>query len=204
MLAFALALSFAVPPPATAQSLPAAACDTLQRLGAKFGSLNQGDDDQRRQFALIVAEQFAFSFPNQGWGSKSAGAGRPQTKDVVARQGMMGLEGWDLVDGATRQVTCTSHVDLQGQVFIAVAPRDHLGGSPPPPPPGPLPGPLPPPPPELLTATADLQQQQLALLLQIIAKLETQLDQQRVQSAALESAVRDLKAEIAKGIRVRF
>jgi len=68
----------------------------------------------------------------------------------------------------------------------------------------PLPPPVDPPAPSASAATADLQQQQLALLLQIVAKLETQLSQQQEQSAKLELAIRDLKAEIAKGIKVRF
>ena len=61
-----------------------------------------------------------------------------------------------------------------------------------------------PPAPSVTAATADLQQQQLALLLQIVAKLDTQLTAQQEQSAKLEAALRDLKAEIAKGIKVRF
>lgn len=122
---------------AGAQSLPDAQCATLKQLGSKFGTLNKGTDDQRRQFALIVAEQFAFSFPGEGWGSKSAGAGRPQTKDVVARQRNGVLDGWDLVNGSTLDVVCTSHLDLAGQVFIAVNAVDHLGSAPPPPPPPP-------------------------------------------------------------------
>lgn len=127
-LAFAFVLALAVPPPAFAQSLAAAPCDTLKQLGAKFGALNKGTDDERRQFALIVAEQFAFAFPGEGWGSKAAGPGRPQSKDVVARQTLIGLDGWDLVDGTTRAVRCDVHVDLPGQLFIAVTPSDHLGG----------------------------------------------------------------------------
>jgi hypothetical protein len=119
--------------PATAQSLPAPACAALQALEQKHGALNQGTDDQRRAFALIVAEQFAFSFPGEGWGTKSADPGRPQTKDAVARLRGATLDGWDLVDGGTRRVTCNSHIDLQGQNFIAVTPRNHLDDAPPPP-----------------------------------------------------------------------
>jgi hypothetical protein len=66
------------------------------------------------------------------------------------------------------------------------------------------PPPIDPPAPVPSAATADLQQQQLTLLLQIVGKLETQLEQQQAQSAKLEAAIRDLKAEIAKGIKVRF
>lgn len=125
--------------PSYAQALPGPACAELQAIDAKFGGLNQGTDDARRQFALIVAEDFAFKFPGEGWGSKSADPGRPQTKDVVARQRGNTLEGWDLVDGGTKRVTCTSHVDLTGQHFIPVTPRNHLEAETPPPPPPPAP-----------------------------------------------------------------
>lgn len=180
---------FLISSTAFAQSLPDAQCNVLKQMGAKFGALNHGSDDQRREFALKVAQQFAFSFPGEGWGSKSAGPGRPQTKDVVARQKNGALDGWDLVNGSTLDVVCTSHVDLAGQVFIPVTPVDYLGTSTPPPPP--------PPPSASGAATADLQQQQMILLLQIIQKLEE-------QNAALTKGLAELKAQIATGVKVRF
>lgn len=64
--------------------------------------------------------------------------------------------------------------------------------------------PPPPPPPSSSAATAALQQQQIALLQKLVDAQAAQIDEQRHQSAALESAIRDLKAEIAKGIKVRF
>lgn len=193
----ALLLAVVVALPARAQSLSEAQCAVLKQLGSKFGSLNRGTDDQRREFALKVAQQFAFSFPGEGWGSKSAGPGRPPTKDAVARQHDGVLEGWDLVDGTSREVTCTTHLDLTGQIFLAVTPLNHLGtgGTTDPPPPPPQPS---------GAATADLQQQQLAILLQILGKLDAQLEAQRLQTAALAAAVQDLKAQIAAGVKIRF
>jgi hypothetical protein len=189
----ALLLALVLAAPAFAQTLPPAQCTVLQQLGAKFGALNKGTDEERRQFALIVAEQFAFSFPGDGWGAKSAGPGRPPSKDVVARNRAGTLDGWDLVDGTTRAVRCTSHVDLPGQLFIEVDAVDHLGA--------PV---IDPPPTGGSGASAALQQQQLELLLQIVKGQQQQLEAQRLQSEALAVALRDLKAEIAKGIRVRF
>lgn len=63
--------------------------------------------------------------------------------------------------------------------------------------PVPTPTPDPEPPPTTGAATADLQQQQLVLLLQIIQKLEE-------QNAALTKGLADLRAEIGKGVKVRF
>jgi hypothetical protein len=71
------------------------------------------------------------------------------------------------------------------------------GGATPPPPP-------PPPPPPSGAATAELQQQQLLALLQIIQRLDAQLEAQRAQGAALAAAVADLKAQIASGVKIRF
>ncbi len=129
------------------QALTAPQCHALIQLGAKFAMLKDStNDDERRQFALIVAEQFAFSFPADGWGTKRAGDGRPQTKDVVARQRNGMLEGFDLVNGSTRAIVCDSYVALPGQIFIPVTPRDHLASAAPPPTPPPsTPPPAPPP-----------------------------------------------------------
>lgn len=123
--------------PVWAQSLTDAQCAAAKAIDAKFPTLNKGSDDQRREYALKVAQQFAFSFPAEGWGSKDAGGGRPQTKDVVARLRNGVLDGWELVDGATRSVKCNDHITLDGQHFIQVDPHDWLGaGETPPPPPG--------------------------------------------------------------------
>jgi hypothetical protein len=125
--------------PVFAQPLSDAQCAIVRAIDAKFPALNKGTDDQRREFALKVAQQFTFSFPGEGWGSKAAGSGRPQTKDVVARNRNGVLDGWELVDGASRSVKCNDHITLDGQLFIQVAPVDYLASAPPPPPPPPPP-----------------------------------------------------------------
>ncbi len=133
ILAFAVVLPLLVPPPAFAQPLTDAQCTAVKGIDAKFPTLNKGSDDDRRIFARRVAEQFVFSFPGEGWGSKDAGGGRPQTKDVVARLRNGVLDGWELVDGATRSIKCNDHIPLDGQHFIEVQPINWLGGDPPPP-----------------------------------------------------------------------
>jgi hypothetical protein len=70
--------------------------------------------------------------------------------------------------------------------------------------PDPIDPPPPPPPPPSSAATVDLQKQQLTLLFEIIAQLQNQSEQQEREAARLEAAIRDLKAEIANGIKVRF
>lgn len=83
-----------------------------------------------------------------------------------------------------------------------VSPVDTGGGDTPPP------DPPDPPPPASGAATAELQRVQLEALAAIVAKLQEQIDalavQDTAQTAAIVQAVKDLKAEIAKGIKVRF
>ena len=191
--------------PAVAQSLPSLHCDTLKALGARYGELNKGDDNQRREFAVIVAETFVARFPGEGWGSKRAANGHPLSKDVVARQRTgIPLDGWDLVDGTTRRVKCDGYVKLSGQVFVPASSKDHLGV--PRDPPDPVLPPDPPPvvilpPPSVGLATSDLQAQQIALLLQLVAS-------QKEQTVRLETALiqvgQTLRELQGGGIKVRF
>jgi hypothetical protein len=53
-------------------------------------------------------------------------------------------------------------------------------------------------------ATAALQRDEIALLLKMLEQLEKLAAQQQDQTGKLEQAIKDLKAEIAKGIRVRW
>lgn len=65
--------------------------------------LAHGDDDQRRTLTRIIAEQMQFEFG--AWSVKSAGPGRPQSKDSLALP--VGGDGafcnWDWQNGATRK-----------------------------------------------------------------------------------------------------
>lgn len=190
-IAFLVALSLLVGSTLVgAQALPAPQCAVLQQLGAKFGTLNQGSDDQRREFALKVAQQFAFSFPGEGWGSKDAGGGRPQTKDAVARVlGQGALIGYDLVNGDTRQVVCGGQMDLTGQHFIDVTPHDWLG----------TPKPVDPPvvtdPATSTAVLAELRKQTALLTTQnaLTAETNAKLDQLR---ADIIKAMRDFTTQI--------
>lgn len=99
------------------------------------------NDDACREWTRRVAEQFAFTFPGEGWGHKSAGNGRPPSTDVIATSSP--FEGYDLINnqGAGNQSLNTrpGAIPLPGQVFITVTPTNHIGSvvEPPPPPPPP-------------------------------------------------------------------
>jgi hypothetical protein len=91
-----------------------------------------GTDEDRRAWARKCAEQFAFSFPGQGWGHKSAHSALvPASTDSIARQAGGRLYAYDLIlaGGADNQrVDLTpDELDITGQYFIPVTPKDHTG-----------------------------------------------------------------------------
>jgi hypothetical protein len=109
-----------------------------------------------------VAEQLAFSFPNEGWGCKSADASRPQSGDVIARMSNGRLVGYQIVPPSLQPRA----IDLSGQHFIPVSPTNHAGVTPnptpaptptPTPTPVPTPTPQPPPGPDLEALKAAIQ-----------------------------------------------
>jgi hypothetical protein len=111
----------------------------LEACAARFGI--PLTDDEGRAWTRKVAEQFAFSFPAEGWGHKDAGGSRPPSSDVIATRtpfrGYDLLGGLGAVDTAGRPIpptliTSPGAIDLAGQHFIEVTPIDHLdagGGS---------------------------------------------------------------------------
>jgi hypothetical protein len=104
------------------------------------------NDDACRLWTQRCAEQFAFSFPDEGWGWKAASPSRPPSTDVIATE--RPFIGYDLIpnQGTAGQSLAEnpSPIDLAGQSFIPVIPRDHLGTAVVQPPvPGPVPGPVP-------------------------------------------------------------
>lgn len=105
--------------------------------------LAEGDDEARRSLTLKMAEQCAFELGDE-WGAKRTAAGHPLSKDVVAFNGLGGFVGWDWQHGETRRplVPPIFH-RLEGQIFVPVTPRNHLGVEEPAPMPEPEPRPVP-------------------------------------------------------------
>ena len=104
-----------------------------------------GQDEEARSWTRKAAEQFAYEFPSQGWGHKRADHGRPPSTDVIATRSP--FIGYDLILGQGTAGWAINYqpspLPLDGQVFIAVTPTDHLWGLTPVPPQPPDP-PLPP------------------------------------------------------------
>lgn len=104
----------------------------IDALWASHRDLANGDDDQRRALTLLISQQIRFE-KGPSWGTKSAGAGRPPSKDTIVEQWGETLLGWDWQNGTTRQPNqYPASQDLTGQIFIAVDAIDHLGVSAPP------------------------------------------------------------------------
>jgi hypothetical protein len=84
-----------------------------------------------REWTQLLAEQFAFAFPGEGWGCKSTSRGGTQSFDVMARQAGGRLWGYDLAFDAgssrARLDTSPDAMDLTGQAFIPVTAKNHLG-----------------------------------------------------------------------------
>jgi len=90
-------------------------------------------ENRARSWSVAFAEQVVFERGlGEGWGVKRADAGRPISKDTIARQVGDTLLVWDLLTGAgTGSPTLTPDPDSQeitGQVFVRVEPFDRIGG----------------------------------------------------------------------------
>jgi hypothetical protein len=144
LLLIVLAL-VALATPAFAQ--PARFGEIAQALYATAHLTAASSDDAKRVVTIQLAEQMAFEFPGQGWGAKTAGNGRPISKDCVAKvESLTGgtsiVKGvcYDWIKGGGGVQLPPLANDIAGQVFVPVAAVDHLAVSTPPPPPPPAPG----------------------------------------------------------------
>jgi hypothetical protein len=118
-------------------SWTAAHQSTLEAFDRRFPAPRE--DNACRAWTMKLAEQFAYTFPAAGWGTKSAGGGRPPSTDVICTQSP--FVGYDVLvgQGTTRQALARDPdpLDLTGQSFIPVVATNHLAGA--------QPGPTPPP-----------------------------------------------------------
>lgn len=111
----------------------------LVRWEATFGLPPWNDDNAARDYTRRCAEQFAYTFPGEGWCHKSASPTRPPSTDVIARYlSEHNFWGYDLIlDQGRPSQSFNFHpqpLDLSGQTKIDVTPTNHLGISPPDPP----------------------------------------------------------------------
>jgi hypothetical protein len=128
LLAAALALLYCLPVFAQPNHF-----DVAQAIAAKYGLPPNDNDEARRAWTDKVAETLAAKHPLEGWGRKSSSPTSPRSADVVCtRSPFLGV---DLLNGSTGQLQWAGGLDLTGQNYIAVTPKDWLAADPPPGPP---------------------------------------------------------------------
>jgi hypothetical protein len=152
-------------------------------------------EENCRQWTHRLAEQCAFSFPDQGYGCKRAGQGRPLSKDCLAQRSGDQLRGYDIMTGAGtgRPVLPNSPPeaqDLRQQIFEPVVPTDHLNlgrpTQPVPSPPGPESGQEPSP----ATPQAPVD---LSLVLTQLGALQREIATVRTEVAGLRAVMEGLQ-----------
>ena len=103
--------------------------ETLDSYAALFG-LPALDGESARTWTRELAEQFAFSFPSEGWGTKQADAGRPPSTDCICTK--KPFTGYDVIisQGAPNQALAHMpdpiNLEGSGQIYITVEAVDHL------------------------------------------------------------------------------
>lgn len=135
-------------------SLPEAIKQLLFQFDARFpvptGTPGDEHEERVRQWTLRFCQQVAYSFPNQGYGSKRSAPGFPLSKDSLAKQSAdYGLESWDLLlgvgTGAPQLSRDPQYHHIPQQLFVPVVAVNHLGvpaPGPQPEPPAPVPVPV--------------------------------------------------------------
>jgi hypothetical protein len=99
----------------------------------KFPLANTTEESQ--QWTHKLCQQLKFSFPNDGWGHKSAGPGRPHSADCICLSSP--FWGWDIINNAgspqAKLNLNAESIDLSGQIFEQVTAADFIGDVPVPP-----------------------------------------------------------------------
>lgn len=99
----------------------------------KFPLANTTEESQ--VWTHRLCQQLKFSFPNDGWGHKSAGPGRPHSADCICLSSP--FWGWDIINNAgspqAKLNLNAESIDLSGQIFEQVTAADFIGDVPVPP-----------------------------------------------------------------------
>lgn len=99
----------------------------------QYQDLANGSEFDRRLLTRLIAEQMAFEL-SPDWGLKAQSPDHPQSKDSLAftlsTEDNSSFLVWDWQNGNTRERQITDQtpgVEITGQLFIPVEPRDVLG-----------------------------------------------------------------------------
>jgi hypothetical protein len=111
----------------TAMAWTAAHQTLLETYADTFG-LPALDGESARTWTRELAEQFKFSFPKEGWGTKQADPGRPPSTDCICTQ--KPFTGYDVIISQGSPSQALAHnpepINLTGQIYIPVEATDHL------------------------------------------------------------------------------
>lgn len=201
----------------------------IEAFAERYGMPGFSKEEGQAWVAKLAATLKA-KYPGEGWGTKRASPTRPLSNESIARPQGGRLWSYDLIIGAGapgQRLEPHAHPeDISDQVFVEVQAFDHLWGTTTPAPdPSTPPAPTPTVPatdlgPILaeLRAGQDLQRQTITALLalaQALSALHTAVEaiqahdlvsanEQRITRAELAAALEKVRAELARGIRVRF
>lgn len=194
-----------VPKHMEAMKLPEDVQAIVDQLYARNLVLANGDDDQRRELAGLIAETTrARKGPKWGWKSNH-GIDGSRSKDGIAFLGDQELKPnerqdlfmWDLFNGTTRKpnVRPMSETEHTDQYFVPVSPVDHLADvvQPPVTPPGPTPTPPPP-----TTGKVDLKP-----IYDSLGKLKYGREQADAKIAVLTQRMNDLEDLVKRIINAK-
>lgn len=181
-------------------NFPQKAYDDVVALYEKNKTLANGSEDDRRQLTKMIAEQISYDL-GRDWGTKSTSSSGPQSKDAIAnRIGPGSMDIWDWQNGTNRGVQVKAgdapdYPNVVNQFFIQVNPFNHLAEVP-----GEVPDDDNPPGP----GDEDEPGHEAVLLMQILSAVSELITETRLQTATFKTGLAELKAEISKGIKIRF
>ncbi len=112
--------------------LPEVTKDKIVEFVNKYPFPKTNDEDSAN-WTHRLCQQLKFSFPNDGWGHKSAGPGRPHSADVICLSSP--FIGWDIITSAgspdAKLNLNGESIDLSGQIFEQVTAANFLDSQPP-------------------------------------------------------------------------
>jgi hypothetical protein len=177
-------------------TFPQIAFDIVTQLHARHPELANGSETDRRQLTMMMAQTICFHLGSD-WGTKSADANRPPSKDGIAfNLGGGIIHIWDWQNGSTREVQVRAgdapHHPNERQHFIAVNPVNHLDSS--------IPTPAPPNPP----SDDDEVPKELIEMVELLKSIETQNKSIIIRLNDIETRIDHIETQLEKPVNIEI